>query len=277
MTTPRQLPLSDTSTFETMHRDLTVAQIATPRDQLETCAREESIAAVQERNTNGYDYLPVEDGGSIVALFHTRPYWHQTPVRGVVGDTMDPLSDVNLIGAEASILDFLRDVDTRPFRLVVSGGGIGGFVAWSDLQKLPVRTALFALITGFELTMYEAIRSRHPTMEDWLSLLKPGRQDKVRETIEKSHKTDSEVDALLYTQFCDKATIVQRCCRLEGSKTLLGRIERLRNKVAHANSYVTCRQDADKACRTVNGLIDLREVILERTKTSAAGGDVPGS
>ena len=264
MTTSRQLPPSDTSAFETMHRDLTVAQIATPRDQLETCAREESIATVRERNTNGYDYLPVEDGGSIVALFYTRPYWHQAPVRGVVGDTMDPLSDANLIGAEASILDFLRDVDTRPFRLVVSGGGIDGFVAWSDLQKLPVRTALFALITGFELTMYEAIKSRHPTGEDWLSLLKPGRQDKVMETIRTCRESDSEVDALLYTQFCDKSTILQKSFCLHGSKNLLGGIERLRNKVAHANNYVTRRRDADKACRTVNGLIALRAEIVNQ-------------
>ena len=274
MTTQIRLPSNDTSTFESMHRDFTVARIATPRDELETCTREEPIAAIQERNTKWYDYLPVKDDGSIIGLFHAQPYWNKPLAHGVVGDTMDVLSDANLIGAEASILDFLREVDAKPFRLVVSGGGIGGLVAWSDLQKLPVRTALFGLITGFELTMFDAIKRKYPTGEDWLTLLKPGRQDQVRETIKKSHESDSDVDALLCTQFCDKATILQECFRLEGSKHLLGRIERLRNKVAHANNYVSRRDDANKACRTVKGLIALREEILEQINVPATPAEI---
>ena len=273
MTIQRWLPPNDTSTFESIHRDFTVARIATPRDELETCNREEPIAAIQERNTERYDYLPVKDDGSIIGLFCARSYGTQPLADGTVGDAMDGLSDANLIGAEASILDFLKEVDAKPFRLVVSGGGIRGLVAWSDLQKLPVRTALFGLITGFELTMFAAIKSKYPTGEDWLALLKSGRQDKVRKAIKKSHKSDSDVDALLYTQFCDKATILQECFGLESSKRLLGRIERLRNKVAHANNYVTRRKDANKTCRTVKGLIALRKDILEQINVPATAAE----
>ena len=66
MTTQKRLPPNDTSTFESIHRDFTVARIATPREELETCNREEPIAAIQERNTERYDYLPVKDDGSII-------------------------------------------------------------------------------------------------------------------------------------------------------------------------------------------------------------------
>ena len=44
-----------------------------------------------------------------------------------------------------------------PCRLVVSGTGIVGLVTLSDLQKLPVRAVLLALLTGLEISMSEAI------------------------------------------------------------------------------------------------------------------------
>lgn len=270
MTTPRRRPPSDTSAFESLHRDLMVSQIATPRDKLVTCAREEPIAAVQKRNTSGYDFLPVEDDGSIIGLFHARPFWNKPPADGIVGAKMRVLSDANLIGAEASILEFLKEVDEKPFRLVVSGGGIGGLVAWSDLQRLPVRTALFALITGFELTMFDAIKSEYPTGVDWLTTLGSERQGEVRKAIQRSQEHEGDVDALLYTQICDKATILRDRFSFRGSKKqvkrLFGRIERLRNKVAHANNYVSRRQDAIKASGTVKGLIALRAEILEQVR-----------
>lgn len=275
MTTQDWLPPSDTSTFVSLHRDLTVDRIATPWNDLATCTPQESMAAVQERNAAAYDYLPVKDDGSIIGLFHARPYWDRPPQDGIVKDKMDSLSDANLIGADATILDFLTEVDMKPFRLVVSGRGIQGLVAWSDLQKLPVRTALFGLITGFELTMFDAIKRKYPVGEDWMGLLNSDRQGKVGEAMKASHESNSDIDALLYTQFCDKATILQKCYCVEGTKRLLGRIERLRNKVAHANNYVSRRHDADKACRTVKGLIALRAKILEQTKVPAANYEGP--
>ena len=62
-----------------------------------------------------------------------------------------------MIGADASILDFIKEADCRPCRLVVSGTGIIGLVTRSDIQKLPGRAALFALVTGLEISMSEAI------------------------------------------------------------------------------------------------------------------------
>jgi len=47
-------------------------------------------------------------------------------------------------GADASILDFVWDADTKPCRLVVSGSKIVGLASFHDLQKLPARAAPFA-------------------------------------------------------------------------------------------------------------------------------------
>ena len=159
-------PSSDTSAFEALQGLLKVSLIATPRAKLEKCRPEESIAEVQRRNIKGYDFLPVvegdAEGAAIVGLFHAKSFQLNPSVDGIVRDNMDKLSDANLIGADASILDFLSEVSSRPFRLLVSGKRIDGLVSWSDLQKLPVRAALFGLTTGLEIVMSAAIRSEYP-------------------------------------------------------------------------------------------------------------------
>lgn len=262
-------PSSDTSAFEALQGVLRVSLIATPRAELETCRPEESIAEVKRRNIKGYDFLPVVKGdaehAAIVGLFHAKSFQARPSVDGIVRDKMDRLSDANLIGADASILDFLSEVPSRPFRLLVSGKRIDGLVSWSDLQKLPVRAALFGLITGLEIVMAAAIRSQYPTAEDWLVRLSCGRRKKVREEIESSRENDSEVDALLFTQISDKATIIRKSCDLGESQRRLrehfGRIGKLRDKLAHANEYAGTLDDAIGVCRSVQKLLELQRTI----------------
>ncbi|MGO4843671.1 hypothetical protein AB4144_66485, partial [Rhizobiaceae sp. 2RAB30] len=74
----------------------------------------------------------------------------------------EALREAHLIGADASILSFVKEADTRPFRLLVSERGIVGLVSLSDLQKLPVRAALFGLVTGLEMAMTDAILTHDP-------------------------------------------------------------------------------------------------------------------
>jgi len=273
MTGTEKRPSSDTGAFETLQGVLRVSLIATPRAGLETCRPDESIATVQRRNTKGYDYLPVveddAEDAAIIGLFHARRFQATRSADEIVRDNMDNLSEANLIGADASILDFLSERSSRPFRLLVSGKRIDGLVSWSDLQKLPVRASLFGLITGLEIVMSAAIRSRYPTDDDWLDRLSDGRREKVRERIESSRENDSEVDALVFTQISDKATIVRKSWDLGESQKQLKehfkRIRKLRDKLAHANDYATTLDDAIDVCRTVRKLLELQRRISEQT------------
>ena len=72
---------------------------------------------------------------------------HGAKPLGLVSDVMRPLSEGNLLGADASILTFIRYADHQKCRLIVSGHEISGLVCLSDLQRLPVRAALFGLVT----------------------------------------------------------------------------------------------------------------------------------
>ena len=121
---------------------------------------------------------------------------------------MRPLSEENLLGADASILAFVRDADHQKCRLIVSGHEISGLVSLSDLQRLPVCAALFGLITYLEIAMTGVIRQEFTGTDGWLNRIAEGRRQKLQVEIAQARLDEPLVDALLFTQFADKATII---------------------------------------------------------------------
>ncbi len=268
--------------FHALHVGLTVELISTKRSQLMTCAPHEAVPDVIARNTEPYDFLPVvvtDDGqrDRIVGLFHATNFFGKKPGEGRIEQHYAPLSEDYLIGADASILNFVVDADEKPCRLVISGPNIVGLVSLSDLQKLPVRAALFALITGFEIAMFEAIKRGFANDEDWKAHLSEGDQQKIDEEIEKSHKGDGFVDALLFTRFCDKSEILLKAFQLPHSKTVirnkLKQIQTLRDSLAHANEYAASPDQARHVCAVVRDLLTLREnfAVMDRRDSNVAG------
>ena len=256
--------------FEALHSGLTVELIATPRDDLMTCRLDEAVFDVLTRNTEPYDFLPVvgrtpRGDEGIVGLFHAAALIGHDSADGQVEDYFKPLSEEFLIGADASILAFIRDADQKPCRMVISGPRLTGLVSISDLQKLAVRAALFALITGLEITMAQAIKNRFQGGDGWMACLSDTRQAKIAEEIEKSHRDDRFVDDLLFTQFCDKADIlVKSLPLLTSNKALRQRlrdIRKLRDHLAHANEYAATSQDALRVCAVVRSLIALQKEV----------------
>lgn len=68
-----------------------------------------------------YDHLPVEDDGEddIVGLLHDA-IAKRSSREGTVKDRFLPLSEEEMSGAAASILDFIKGADSTPCQLVVS-------------------------------------------------------------------------------------------------------------------------------------------------------------
>lgn len=115
-----------------------------------------------------------------------------------------------VIGADAGILSFLRDADRHRLRLIVSGRDISGLVSLFDIQKLPARAALFAVVTQLEIVMTNAIRREFGHADSWLERLARDRRLQIEEEMRKSQEGDSFVDSLLFTQLADKATIIRK-------------------------------------------------------------------
>ena len=267
--TPMRAEGPDTSRqsegFEAVHTGLTAGQISVRRSDFRKCLTSESVTAIRARNVNpAYDYLPVEDGdGNLIGLLSSRQISDTSNDSGAesVVDLMDPLSEADLIGAGTPISVLIGRIRLKPF-LVVSGPKIFGMVAWSDLQKLPVRAALFALVTGFELTMYEAIRRHFGTADSWTEHLDECRLCMAKKQYRQRRERDSDVDLLLCTQFCDKRDILIKSFEFDiGKKKLrkkLKAIERVRDDVAHANNYAMTFNRAEKLRETLADLGDLR-------------------
>jgi hypothetical protein len=257
-------------TLEALQAGLTVNLIATARAAFVTCAMNETLAQVIKDNSqNQFDFLPVTElaDDRIVGLLEITRYRHSATVDRSVGEAMRPLSEENLIGADASILAFVRDADLRKCRLVVSGSQISGLVTLSDLQRLPVRAALFGLVTYLEILMAEVIRQEFKGSGEWLRYLSDGRRRDLRNELEKAEAQDGVVDALLFTQFCDKKSILSKSRNLKTSKRKfddeLGRIQSLRDHLAHANDYAASPEAASKTCETVRLLDSWREELLQ--------------
>lgn len=242
---------------------LPVRLIATPKSSFSTCRTDEDLARVVERNVESFDYLPVVDVAedareTIVGLIDLVPFMHGETPQGLVKDRMRRLSEDSLIGADASILSFLIGADRHRCRLVVSGPEISGLVSLSDLQRLPVRAALFVMITHAEITMASAIRREFNGSDEWIERLSPGRQSKIKGEKKKSATEDTFVDSLLFTQFADKTTIIRKSPLFKESKTAFEAemrvAQKLRDQLAHANDYASTRAAAEDVCRTVRSI-----------------------
>lgn len=255
--------------LERVQRSLTVGMIMTPRRDLMTCRLDETAASVKDRNVNSFSFIPVADGmGRYLGLHKAEKWFGCTAPDAPIQDDFEPFSEDMVIGADASIFDFVKTADERPTRLVVAGHQVAGLISLSDLQQLPVRAALFTLITSLEMVLARRIEVQWLNgSEDWIKLLSAERMGRLHAVIKKAKKDDGYVNDIVFTQLCDKVTIALKEKFLTGSRRLLEAkfkcIEKLRNDIAHANYYAETPESARKVCETVRTILEVKEELLK--------------
>ena len=233
-----------------------------------TCSPDETARAVKEKNLDKYSFLPVlDDQGQVVGLYDAQRWFDADAPATPIGNDYQILSERIVIGADASIFDFLRQAHDNPTNLVISGNRVSGLVSLHDVQQLPVRSALFALITSFEMAMAVAIIRKWEQPSDWMSELSEGRRSKLKEQIAHSRREDAFVSEIAFTQFDDKVTLICKTGFLEGSKRAaareLKRIRDLRDNLAHANSYADTKEAAEQVCEVVHAIYNRKAELLE--------------
>ncbi|MBR1197786.1 hypothetical protein JQ574_17460 [Bradyrhizobium sp. AUGA SZCCT0158] len=252
-------------TFRTLHQGLSVSLISTSRDQLRTCRPTELASDVLAANSGEFDFIPVIDNSDshhgFVGLFPAAAVRNSGRIDGTVASLYQPLADELLIHSDVSILDYVLQADSRPCCLLIEDSQIVGLVTLSDLQRLPVRAALFALITGFEMTMADFIKARLPDEAAWMAMLRRERQEKLRREISTARTGGAFIDALLFTQFSDKAQILKQLDLGLDPNLLTQQLEdfrNLRNSLAHANEYASSPHKAKQVCKLVRNLLSVR-------------------
>ena len=245
---------------------LKVDLIMTPRDDLETCRRDETESTVKSRNKGQFSFLPVVDEtNQFLGLYRADRWFEVDAPNKPIGDDFELFSEAVVIGADANIIDFVQMAHKQPARFVVSGERVEGLVTQSDLQQLPARAALFALITNLEMAMAQRIEAewKDKGPSDWLGLLSDGRSKKIVNAVIKARKEDSFVSEIICTQLADKATIIRKKRLIPGSANSLRRefsaIVRLRNRIAHADYFAQSPTEAEETCETVGLILDIQE------------------
>lgn len=234
------------------------------------------------RNREGFDYFPVIDAAQgererIIGLINLVPYLRGKAQEGIVQEQIDPLSEDNLIGANAGILTFVKTADRVGCRLVMSSADISGLLNLSDLQRLPVRAALFALITNLEMTMEAAIRREFTAPDKWKKLLSEDRLHEINRKRKAAEAADNLVDDLLLTGFADKSNIIRRSPSFPEAwgafESEMTEARELRNNLAHANEYAATRDAAAKVCNTVRNIEHWIAHLTAWPSTQTRGGD----
>ena len=223
---------------------------------LVSCAIDEPVAAVVARpDAQAFDQLPVVADGRIVGLLRRRAYTADPPMPGTVRDVFDRIDETMLIAADAGILGFLLSAKTSPCRLILDGERITGLVSKSDLQKLPVRSLLFHIVTHLELAMAAWIRRHFPDDAVWLGVLTESRRAAVEERYRGLAEARLAIDRLTATMFADKRAVILRTAALPMSrnraKEEFEAIEALRDAVAHIGDYALSQEAADRTIDTV--------------------------
>ncbi len=224
-------------------------------DGLVTCGIEDRLEAVAARpEIEPFDQLPVVEDGRIVGLVR-RSRLLAAPATAAVREVFDRLDETVLIAADAGILAFLLEAKAHPCRLILDGGRITGLVSRSDLQKLPVRSLLFHIVTHLELAMAAWIRRHFPDEAAWLGVLTESRRRAVEQRYRGLAAARLAVDRLTATLFADKRAVVQRTAALPVSRNRakedFAAIEALRDAVAHIGDYALSQEAADRTIDTV--------------------------
>ena len=250
-------------TVQAMQAGLTVGLIMTPRGKLMTCRPNDCIDSLVAANLDRFSFLPVVQADLITGLYHAEQWFDEPPPPGrSIGDDFERLTEDHLVGSTASILDFIKTGVEHPTRLVVSGTEIVGLVCMADLHKLPVRAALFSVVTALEMAMADRIDDAwQDRPRGWLDLLSCARREKVKDRITEARRNDTFVSDIASTQLADKATIIiRRGGLVAGSNSQLERdfraIRKLRDNLAHGNDYASTPTSAKSVSRTVATVLD---------------------
>ncbi len=171
------------------------------------------------------------------------------PSTGQAGRYCNPITPDQIVAGNLPLLDLIPLFEQHFFFFVLTGNDLTHVVSFLDLDHLPVKLCLFALITGLEAECIRLFTAWPPGIQVQLDRLSPNRYRKALDLCrERFGKEDIRPEqALLATQFIDKATILLRepamlaALPFEGKREgerFFNQLQGLRNRIAHSDSIL---------------------------------------
>lgn len=273
------------SSSEDLHRlfrqVLTVRELAEPLASFDREVSAEKARAFM--NEKDFDMVAVRDGAGVVGHVLRSELGE-----GLVGDHLKPIDPSEVLHENSPLSEVLEGLASgRPWMFVGFLGSPCGIVTLGDLQKAPMRMWLFGLVSLFEMQLLKRIKEEYAD-GGWEAALTAGRLEEARKTHRercRKHASTYLVDCL---QLGDKATIFKKEKSLLGIlrvreggtpqpvsvnkfKDFMGRIETLRNSLAHSTEIDSNDWEAiAKDVTTLEGFLEDLESSGDR-RTTVAG------
>lgn len=256
--------------LKSVQGQLTLSHIMTPRDQFICCGADEPAARVFERVSEIYDAVPVVASSDptdftapILGLLHRdRLPFRNSSVRA------EHCADTSALEmahpSSRNLLVYINRLSGHPVEFVASEGEIVGLVTPYDLERLPVRTALFAQIIDVERLMGDLIKVRFPDTAEWETRISANLASRLRAGLKRAANNDSVGQPILSVDFAVKLDLLPHC--FEGILHALwvskesNEMRELRNVVAHGAPFV----GVSKLPEQVRRLLNLRRLISSR-------------
>ena len=256
--------------FQELVQDrLNVSIIMTSRNELKTCKLSDKLEDLIKNNFENFSFLPVIDNlENIIGVCNLKN--ENLTGANLVKDFFEPINEKLIIGGNSNINQFIKNVIEEPFKLVISKNEISGLVTMSDMQKIPVRVSIFSLIIELEIMMSELINKLYPDENSWMKLLTPSRINKINQEEIAVKKSDNFVSKILFTQFGDKAKIIEKSKILSFSQKKLKKkfedVRKLRDLVAHSSEFAETDEMCYSASKSVNFTLTLLSEISKIDK-----------
>jgi hypothetical protein len=194
--------------FDQISRAITVRHVMTPMEAAVTVDVDDTAGAARRRLRPGrFDQAPVVSGDRIVGIVTTQR------LRAEKSDAVvpyEPLDAHLVISDDTPVGIALPRLNVEPMLFVVDDTGIAGFVTPSDINKHPVRTHFYLLLSDLEMTLASVARGSLGEAEHAVELLSPTRARRVRERHEVVRRLNVEADTLTAFEFPDLICVAKK-------------------------------------------------------------------
>jgi len=201
------------------------------------CTRKDNPLTILDiMNKENYDIMPLKENGKLTGYVERNLLEEKKQIQQATQQITVDL----IVSADTCVHEMVDLFQRSRFFFVNKGNDLVGLVTYADLDKIPMRTWLYILISQFEFLLLELIKKFCRTRA-WLSKLTPERLDKIKNLHDKKMENDTDIS-------------LEDCLNLGDMIELLECDSKLRSFVGY-KSKSSCK----KAC---SGLDDLRNNVM---------------
>jgi hypothetical protein len=236
----KQLKSSFGDLRDIFDRSITVGDIAEPIVSFDDRDDAQIVKAFMIQHD--YDYFGIRSDGQIVGYANRDKLG-----AGPLSEWNEQFETDRLVSDRTSLLKTLRRMRHVNPLFVSAHEKVWGIVTKGDLQKFPFRMWLFGVLSMVEMHMLRLIRETFSN-DTWQHCLNARRLQKAKEILDLRTRRNEEIDLADCLEWSDKVVIISRSERVRESlgfqskrdaQRRLGRMEELRNFLAHAQDLLT--------------------------------------